>query len=215
MAPRTVLCFGDSNTHGTIAMTSQTDRRRHPVDSRWPSVMARDLPDDWDIIAEGHPGRTTVWDDPIEGLHKNGARMLDASLESHRPIDLVVLMLGTNDLKARFGLSAHDIALGVQRLATEIQRSDCGPDATAPEVLIAAPVAVREVGILRHIFVGAADKSRELPDCLKEVVQQAQAGFIDLNTVAEVDPVDGIHLGTDAHAAIGKAVARAVRKQLT
>ena len=146
MTPRTVLCFGDSNTHGTVAMATATDRRRHAKADRWPSVMASNLSKNWEVIAEGHPGRTSVWDDPIEGLHKNGARALQAILETHRPIDLVILMLGTNDQKARFGASAHDIALGVQRLAVEVLRSDCGPDSTAADVLLAAPVAVQEVG---------------------------------------------------------------------
>ncbi|MEO1779145.1 MAG: GDSL-type esterase/lipase family protein [Pseudomonadota bacterium] len=215
MAPRTVLCFGDSNTHGTVAMTSMTDRRRHPKADRWPSVMAHALPDDWEVIAEGHPGRTAVWDDPIEGVHKNGARVLQALLETHRPIDLVILTLGTNDLKARFGLGAHDIALGLQRLVIDILRGDCGPKGVAPAVLLAAPVAVQEVGVLQHIFAGAAPTSRALPDLLRDVAARQHTGFIDLSAVAQVDPVDGIHLDTAAHAAIGAAMARAVTDHLT
>lgn len=211
---RTVLCFGDSNTHGTIAMATVAERRRHDKADRWPNVMASELPADWDIIAEGHPGRTAVWDDPIEGQHKNGARVLQALLETHRPIDLVVLMLGTNDLKSRFGLSAHDIALGVQRLVTEIRASDCGPDATAPDVLLAAPVIVHEVGIFEHVFAGAAAKSRQLPTLLRDVAKRHDVGFIDLNTVAQTDPVDGIHLNRNAHAAIGTSMARAVTARL-
>ncbi len=172
--------------------------------------MASALPVDWEVIAEGHPGRTAVWDDPIEGMHKNGARTLHAILESHRPIDLVILMLGTNDLKARFGLTAYDIALGVQRLVAEILRCDSGPNATAPKVLLAAPVAVQEVGALQHVFAGAAPKSRALPDLLRDVADRHQSGFVDLNTVVHVDPVDGIHLDIGAHAAIGGAMAVAV-----
>jgi len=214
MPPRTVLCFGDSNTHGTMAMTSATDRRRLAKAERWPSVMARALPTDWEVITEGHPGRTAVWDDPVEGTHKNGLRSLHAVLETHRPIDLVIVMLGTNDLKARFGLPAYDIALGLQRLSTEILQSDCGPDKTAPHVLLAAPVSVEEVGALRHVFAGATPKSRALPDLLRNVADANGLGFVDLNTVARVDPVDGVHLNTEAHGAIGALMAETVSRLL-
>ena len=214
MPSRTVLCFGDSNTHGTVAMTGAKDRRRLEKSDRWPTVMADALPHDWDIIPEGHPGRTAVWDDPVEGLHKNGARTLHAILESHRPIDLVILALGTNDLKSRFALSAHDIALGLQRLVTEVLRSDNGPNAQAPGVLLAAPVAVQETGLFKDAFAGAARKSAVLPAALREVARGNGTGFIDLNDVAAVDPVDGIHLDARAHAAIGAAMAKAVATQL-
>ncbi|WP_299611687.1 GDSL-type esterase/lipase family protein [uncultured Tateyamaria sp.] len=211
---RTILCFGDSNTHGTVPMPTISDKGRHAKQHRWPSVMAAAFPPDWDIVAEGHPGRTAVWDDPIEGAHKNGARVIQAILETHRPIDLVILMLGTNDLKARFGVSASDIALGIQRLVTDIFRSDCGPDAMAPDIIMAAPVAVQEVGIFEDIFAGAAERSLELPQHLKEVACRHGTGFVDLNSVANVDPIDGIHLSKDAHAAIGAAMAHAVADRL-
>lgn len=207
---RTALCFGDSNTHGTIAMRTPTDRRRHPLESRWTSVLARQLKDSWHIIPEGHPGRTSVFNDPIEGHHKNGLSALKAILESHRPLDLVVLMLGTNDLKARFSVSAHDIALGLQRLVAEVNASDCGPDGKAPRVLLVAPVAVLEVGIFDQIFAGANQKSKQLPALIETIAQNNAAAFLDANRVATVDPVDGIHLDTTAHDAIGKALAETI-----
>jgi hypothetical protein len=103
------------------------DHRRHPPRHRWPHVMAEALGSPWRVIDEGHPGRTTVHDDPIEGAHKNGLRSLPVALESHRPVDLVILMLGTNDLKTRFALPPIDIARGVERLARWLT-SPAGPD---------------------------------------------------------------------------------------
>lgn len=206
-----ILCFGDSNTHGTRAMRTATDRRRFDKPDRWPSVMARALGPAWDVISEGHPGRTAVLDDPIEGAHKNGLRALHALLESHRPLDLVIVMLGTNDLKARFGMSAHDIALGIQRLVLDIRRSDSGPNNTPPQVLIVAPVTVIETGALGEIFAGGTAKSNALPAILKTLAQTHDVGFVDSNGVATVDPVDGIHLDAAAHAAIGAAMADAVK----
>lgn len=210
MAARTILCFGDSNTHGTRAMTGSFDRRRFEPSARWTSIMAQALGPDFDVVAEGHPGRTTVFDDPIEGAHKNAHRALKVVLESHRPIDLVILMLGTNDLKARFNVSAHDIALGVQRLVMEIRSNDSGPDGTAPAVLLAAPVPVIETGVFVDIFAGAAEKSRALPALLEQIAARQGVAFADMGQHASVDPVDGIHLEAAAHVAIGGAMAKSV-----
>jgi len=215
MAPRTLLCFGDSNTHGTQAMRHMGDRRRLPRPERWPSVMGAALAPEWDVIAEGHPGRTTVFEDPVEGVHKSGLRTLPALLESHRPLDLVLIMLGTNDLKARFGLTAFDIALGVQRLALDVRRSDSGPDGRPPQVILVAPVSARPAGCLAPIFEGCAPTSAALPGHLGQIAAANDLGFVDLNAVAQVDPVDGIHLDAKGHAAIGAHVARAVTEFMT
>ena len=120
---KTILCFGDSNTHGTMPMASLVDSRRFPLEARWPTLMAKELGPDYHIIAEGHPGRTTVHPDPIEGEHKSAMGVLLALLESHAPLDLVLIMLGTNDLKARFSVSAFEIAEGTARLASIVATS--------------------------------------------------------------------------------------------
>ena len=101
---RTVLCYGDSNTHGTPPMADLDAAGRFDAQTRWTCVAAQALGSGWTLIEEGQPGRTTVHDDPIEGPHRNRLRILPAILESHAPIDVVVLMLGTNDLKARFSV---------------------------------------------------------------------------------------------------------------
>ncbi len=207
---RTVLCFGDSNTHGTAAMADLTDLRRFDPAARWPNVMARQLGSRWDVIAEGQPGRNAVFDDPVDGAHKNGLRILPALLETHRPIDLVIVALGTNDLKARFSLPVSDIALGIERLVRAIVASDAGSDFKPPRVLLSAPVPIEEVGFLGDIFEGGAKKSRALPRLLAEVAQRQNAGFIDLGCVAEIDPLDGIHLDAEGQAAVGRAMAEAV-----
>ena len=108
---KTILCYGDSNTWGYDPVSQD----RYPPTQRWVSVLARELGPEYQVIAEGLNGRTTVWPDPVEGEHKNGKAYLLPCLESHHPLDLVVLMLGTNDLKHRFGLSAWDIARAAGR----------------------------------------------------------------------------------------------------
>lgn len=194
-------------------MRDLADRRRFAKNLRWPDIMATQLGESWDVVAEGHPGRTAVFDDPIEGEHKNGLRSLQALLESHRPLDLVIVMLGTNDLKARFNATANDIVLGIQRLALEIRRSDSGPNGAAPQVLLAAPVPIVEAGALAEIFAGGAAKSQLVPALLQQVAARHRIGFVEMGAVAEVDLTDGVHLDEAAHAAMGVAATSAVRGQ--
>lgn len=122
-AERVVLCYGDSNTYGWIPVAGG----RFPRDVRWPGVLAAQLGDGWHVIEEGLGGRTTIFDDPILP-GRNGKTYLEPCLLSHEPVDVVVIALGTNDLKVRFAASAADIARGVAVLA-EVAL------ATAPKVL--------------------------------------------------------------------------------
>ncbi len=211
---RTIMCFGDSNTHGTVALQRIGDQARFAHADRWPSIMAAELGGAFNVIPEGLPGRTTVFSDPVEGAHMNGMTVLPALLATHRPIDLVIVMLGTNDTKKRFGLSAFDIALGVENIAAFIRQSQAGPDKSAPALLLAAPVPVLEAGFLAPLFEGAERTSRELAPLIEQVAVRQQAGFVDLGKVASVDPTDGIHLTPEAHQAIGIAMAKAVGRLL-
>lgn len=208
---RTVLCFGDSNTHGTLAMADLDDSRRLSRDERWPGVLAASLPD-WHVIEEGHPGRTTVHDDPIEGAWKNGIAVLPALLESHAPLDLVVVKLGTNDLKARFSVTAGDIALSLGKIAQLIRASQAGPGGSAPAILAVAPPPIIEVGTLATMFAGGAAKSRDLAATIRAEAARQGAAFFDAGSVIAVDPLDGIHYDAGAHSALGHAIAGEIRR---
>ena len=137
---KNVLCFGDSNTWGFMPESiSLPCPERHPHDVRWTGVLARELGGGYRVIEEGQNGRTTVHDDPF-ALARNGKTVLPAILESHKPLDLVVLMLGTNDLKAVYGVSPGEIADPGQRrgpgqqgpeAAADVPAGDRRPDAPA------------------------------------------------------------------------------------
>ena len=159
---RTILCFGDSNTHGTRPMPSLDGAGRFGHEARWPSVMGKDLGSEFEVITEGHPGRTTVHDDPMTGEYRSGVRVLPALLESHKPLDMVILKLGTNDLKSCFHVSATDIAFFLDRLVRMIRAAGAGPDGTEPKVLVVAPPPILEVGCLAEMFAGGAAKSHGL-----------------------------------------------------
>lgn len=204
----TILVFGDSNSHGTMPLARLGGVDRHPPEARWPEVMARAL--GVEVVTEGHPGRTTVHDDPIDGAHKNGMRALPVALESHRPLDLVIVMLGTNDCKARFGLRGWDIAASIGKLAQVVQASNAGPGGAAPQVMLVAPVPVEEAGVLAEMFQGGRVRSRAIAPALRDEATRLGCAFWDAGRVAAVDPLDGVHMSADVQRALGLAMAEAV-----
>jgi lysophospholipase L1-like esterase len=207
---RTLLLYGDSNTHGTMPAPHLGFDGRFGRDDRWSGRLAALLPE-WEVIAEGHPGRTTVHDDPIEGAHRNGLAVLPAILESHRPVDVVLLMLGTNDLKERFSVNAGDIALALERLVRVIRVSGAGPDGAAPGVLLVAPPPIVETGCLAGMFAGGAAKSRALADEIAAAAARAGVPFLDAGRVVKVSAIDGIHYDAEANPALAEAFAAAIR----
>ena len=207
--PRTILCYGDSNTHGTMPMPDLGAMGRFGRNVRWTGQLAALLPD-WQVIEEGLPGRTTVHDDPIEGAHRNGLAVLPAILESHRPIDVVILMLGTNDLKQRFSVNALDIALSLEKLVLAIRGSGCGPDGAAPGVILVAPPPILEVQDLGVMFAGGQAKSQDLGPRLAALARGLGVPFVDAGSLIGVSEIDGIHYDEPAMAALAQAFAQAV-----
>lgn len=207
MTPKTLLCYGDSNTHGTLPMAERGERRRLGANERWPGVAAAALGDGWQVVEEGLPGRTTLHSDPVEGAHLNGLAVLPAILASHRPIDIVAILLGTNDLKRRFGVSAAEIADSVARLVREVRMADAGPDGLAPAVLLIAPPPVLETGCLADMFEGGAAKSAGFANGYRLVAEAAGVAFLDAGAVLVSSPIDGVHFDATEHRKLGLAVA--------
>lgn len=212
---KTVMCFGDSNTYGAIPTLARAGRHRYAPDRRWPGVMRRHLGGTWDVIEEGHGGRTTVHDDPIEGPHKNGLKALPVCLETHMPLDLVVLMLGTNDLKHRFAVTPNDIADSIELLVRFVQRSEAGHAGAAPSVLVVAPPPILEVDWFGQMFLGGAAKSLHFGTLFRDAAKRVGAGFFDAAQFVESSTVDGIHLESDAHRVLGAELAKAVQALAT
>jgi lysophospholipase L1-like esterase len=204
---KTILCYGDSNTWGY----NPASGGRHPRDVRWPGVLRRELGEGYLVIEEGLNGRTTVWDDPIEG-HKNGKSYLPPCLETHRPLDLVIILLGTNDLKMRFSVSAFDIANGAGALVKIVQKSETGRGGSAPQVLLMAPPPVGKLTAFAEMFEGAEAKSQRLAEHYERVAQERGCAFLDTGRVMVSSDLDGIHLEASEHAKLGVAVAARVRE---
>ena len=208
---RTILCFGDSNTYGAVPTLARGGGHRFAPDRRWPGILRRHLGVGWEVIEEGHPSRTTVRDDPIEGTHKNGLKALPICLESHMPLDLVILMLGTNDLKHRFAATASDIADSIEVLVRTIQSSEAGPAGARPAIIVVTPAPMQEVDRLAEMFLGGAAKSLQLAGLVRDVAKRCGATFLDAGAFVESSSIDGIHLDVDAHRVLGLEMARTVQ----
>lgn len=206
---KTILCYGDSNTWGYQPGTGE----RFPPDERWTGVLGTALADGYAVIEEGLNARTTVRDDPIEE-HKNGRDYLRPCLASHQPLDLVVILLGVNDLKARFSASASDIADGAGALVDIVQKSGAGPNGGPPEVLLIAPPAVVSLTELAEMFEGAEAKSRKFPAQYRRVAEKYRCELLDASEVVASSDLDGIHLDRGEHAKLGQAVADRVKNVL-
>jgi lysophospholipase L1-like esterase len=203
-----IVAFGDSNTWGSDPATGG----RFPRAQRWPTVMGRELGPEFEVIAEGLRGRTTVHDDPIEP-YRSGAETLPPCLMSHAPVDLVILALGCNDLKKRFSLSAFDIAEGAARLIFLVRAYGEGPDG-APRTLLVAPPPIAKLTGYAEMFEGATEKSRLLGQRFGEIARQEGVAFLDAGAVIRCSDLDGIHYEADQHALLGRAAADAARKAL-
>ena len=155
--------------------------------------------------------RQTVWDDPIEG-YKNGLEYLYPCLETHKPLDLVIIMLGTNDLKYRFSVSSYDIAKGMGRLIDVVQKSDTGKNNKAPELLVIAPPPLGKLTEFAEMFQFGTEKSKTLAIHYSNTCIEKGCHFLDAGTVIKSSDIDGIHLEAEEHRKLGRAVAKAVKR---
>jgi lysophospholipase L1-like esterase len=209
---KTILCFGDSNTWGY----RPDGTGRFEWEERWPGVLQRQLSGFARVIEEGLNARTTVFDDPIEGVSvcRNGSRHLPILLETHRPIDLVIIFLGVNDLKRRFDATPFDIAQAAGELVGMVKRSVAGPEGQSPKILLICPPPVKVLNVFAGLFEGAIAKSSGL--AARYAWQAGRSGccFLDAGEVVTLSPVDGIHLDAEGHRLLAVKVAEVARSIL-
>ncbi len=203
---KTILCFGDSNTWGACPYTGRR------LSSRWSRVLQTILGNDYSIVEAGLCGRTTVWDDPFDP-YRNGSHMLVPTMEQSGPLDLLILMLGTNDLKSH---SAWEAATGADRLVALAKSQWHTFRKGVPNILLVSPALVME-----PYFAMMADpnshcthaESQKFSAYYEAYARRAQVGFFDAATVASPKPQpegDGIHLDKSAHFALAQALAPVV-----
>ena len=210
-----ILCFGDSNTHGYCADPADCADGgvRFAEEQRWTQLLQADLGQDYLVIEEGLSGRTTCFDDPIhEGL--NGLDYIYPCLKSHEAIDLLIIMLGTNDCKDRFYSSAACIGLGMARLVNKAKSTDCWGGKT-PNILVIAPPPIGE-GMLTSSVAATmgqlcVEKSRQLADSYREQCELLNVSFLDAGAIGcEFNTVDFMHLTSRGHRTLAEKLAELV-----
>ena len=201
-----ILCYGDSNTFG-----ARPDglAERFSDDERWAGVLQQTLGDGYQVLVEGLGGRTTVWDDPIEP-YRNGSAYLTPCLWSQAPLDLVIVLLGTNDLKQRFSATAQDIANGAGRLVAMIHGSGAGRSGASPRVLLLSPALPGKLTDLAEMFNGAPEKAARMGGYFRQVAELYGCEFLDLAPFIHSSDLDGIHLDREEHTRLGQVVAEKI-----
>ncbi len=209
---KSILAFGDSLTWGFVA-GSQT---RHPFDVRWPNVLSAGLSAKARVIEEGMNGRTTVFPDPTTEAERNGAVALPILLATHQPLDLVIIMLGTNDIKYANRCRAFDAAMGTERLIDLVKTHKYNADFAIPKILIMAPPALvpTKDEWFNDLWGHAIAESKLFAKHYARVAEEQGVHFFDAGSVAKADETDGGHLDAANTIAIGKALMPVVKKIL-
>ena len=217
MTVKTVMCFGDSLTWGWVPADETAPTTRFPRDVRWTGVLAATLGEDYAVVEEGLSARTTNVDDPTDP-RLNGAAHLPIALASHLPLDLVILLLGTNDTKAYFHRTPFDIATGMSVLAAQVLGSAGGVGTVypAPQVLVVAPPPLGSMPDpwFQMTFDGGQEKSARLADAYRALCAFMKIPFFDAGSVISTGGSDGVHFTEADNRDLGAALADEVRRIL-
>ena len=208
-----ILCYGDSNTYGYIPTGGRYDEH-----TRWPMRMQALLGTGYAVIEEGFNGRTCVFDDPVEGGYKSGVTYLPPCLMSHNPLDAVIIMLGSNDTKVRFGMTPMTIGQSMMQLVRVAKQYAVNEAGEASHIIIATPPRILDnLMQTRHAecfgeqaIAVSAGLSREL----RRISKLMRCDFFDAVPYAEVSPLDAVHMTEQGHLRLAEAMAKKIRQEI-
>ena len=204
----TILCYGDSLTWGRIP-----NGGRYPKHLRWPTMLNDLLGQQHQVINFGLPGRTTIWNDPfLEG--RNGLTYLQAALETFGPVDILILMLGTNDLKRYFHVGAYEAARGVEKLIEKSRIPNSHNFPVPILVVIAPPNILSPTGSMAESFDGAIEKSQHFHQYYQDIAMRNQCIFLNAAGVLQPSYVDGVHLDTQANEQLANAIHSLIKAEI-
>ena len=217
---KTIMCYGDSNTWGYMPKTDMpqiTSANRFPWDVRWTGRLQAMLGAEYHVLEEGLNGRTTMFDCPMDD-HRNGLKDIDVALLTHAPVDLVIIMLGTNDTKMVFHMTDYVIAHGIERLIGKIRGGGYGPEGGDPEVLVVAPIRMGE-NVEKRWLGGefGADSlalDQKLASAFRIVAERMGARFLDAGARITADPADCVHMNEKGHETLAALLYDEVRRIL-
>lgn len=218
---KNILCYGDSNVWGSVPHhCARTDpSSRYPEHVRWTSVLKDDLDDDYRVIEEGLSGRTTIYSIPDQ-WYKCGEPYLLPCLLTHRPLDLVIMMLGTNDLRLCYHADTEHVDKGVRRLIDIIQGCpECGVGVKPPKILLVSPIEIRKPTGRMDFFEDRGgdiciELARRFAPAYKAAAEEMGCEFLDAALYGVPSEKDGLHLTHESHIALGHAIAEKVKEIL-
>lgn len=208
-----ILCIGDSNTHGLCTDPSENADHgsRYNAEERWTCLLQKALGEEYLVIEEGQSGRTCVYEDPAMDS-VNLLPVLHALLNSHEPLDLLILMLGTNDAKKKFGTDAKKITKGMQILVEEAKSVPCW-GADGPKILIVAPVPIEEGVTYPEFAPDCVETTKALAREYAFLAVAEQVDFLDAGG-CELTKADHVHLTAKGHRQLAERMETAVREIL-
>lgn len=210
MEKRKIVCFGDSNTHGYNSKTGG----RFSENERWTKLLGKYLGEKYDIAEEGLEGRTACFEDPLfEGLC--GYHYIYPCIMTHKPIDLLIIMLGTNDVKERFSATPENIAKAMERLIQKVLDTQ-EAFRNKPNILLMCPPAINpgyeKTYVYGEMGKNCVEKSRALAALYEQTAKLKGIHFLDAGSIEGVDmyPYDYMHLSLDAHNNLAKYLAKVI-----
>ena len=214
MPEKRIMCFGDSLTWGWVPVIGGAPTTRYAADVRWTGLLQKNLGKGHIVIEEGLSGRTTSLNDPTDP-RLDGSAYLPSALASHLPLDLAIIMLGTNDTKAYFHRSAFEVAIGMSKLVGQVLSCAGGVGTVypAPQVLIIAPPPLTPMphAHFQSLFDGAHEKTLQFAKFYADLADFMKVHFLDAGLVISTDGIDGVHFSEDNNLILSKAVAEKVR----
>ena len=205
-----IVCFGDSNTHGYCAEPHDCadGGTRFNENERWTCLLQKHLGDEYLVIEEGLSGRTTVFRDPLHEC-MSGLDSIYSCLMSHEPVDLLVIMLGTNDTKERLSANPACIAIGMERLVKKAKTIEAWRDGK-PNILVIAPPHIGEGLCDEPMGKGCPEKSRRLAPMYAELCKRQNCAFLDAEGIGEFNSCDFMHLTARGHRNLAAKLAELV-----
>ena len=205
-----ILCYGDSNSYGYIPTGGRYDEH-----TRWPMRLQELLGPGYAVVEEGFNGRTIVFDDPVEGGFKSGEALLPPCLMSHNPLDVVIVMLGTNDTKRRFGMTPMTIGQSMMQLVRTAKQYALDEAGKTSHIIVTAPPRILDnLMQTRHgecFGEQAIEVSAGLARELRRITKLMRCDFFDAGPYAEVSPLDAVHMTEKGHLQLAAAMAEKIR----
>jgi len=206
-----VLCYGDSNTWGWVPSSMGT--KRYNINNRWPGILQNILGKKYNIIEEGLGARTTMFDDPRPELPlRSGAETLPIILDSHAPLNIVIIMLGTTDAKEMLNLTVEDITNGMRKLI-KIIKTFKNLNEPSPKIMIVVPAVLREeAGFASKFFKGGTLKTKALVESYKKLAKEENVYYLNPTNDVKVDEFEGVHIDNKNHKILGSLIAEKISK---